>query len=220
MGLVEDQGVVAQQATVTLDLGEQDAVGHQLHQSAVADLVGEAHRVAHGLAQRSGELVGDALRDGARGQSPRLGVADGAADSAAEVEADLGKLRGLAGAGRAGHHDHLILGDGLGQVVAPVADGQVRVGDGRDSGEPRRHECFGGHELLGQAVELSRVRRPELLEFAAQAGGVAERQPVEACAERANVGVGRFRHSGNDRRRSVSPLRPWSGRRGVRPDRA
>ena len=50
--LVEDQRVVAQQPAVALDLGEQDAVGHQLDQGAVADLVGEPDRVADRLAER------------------------------------------------------------------------------------------------------------------------------------------------------------------------
>ncbi len=108
VGLVEDEGVVAQQAAVALDLGEQDAVGHQLDQGAVADLVGEAHGVADRLAKRGAQLVGDALRDGARGQPARLGVPDGAADAAAEFQADLGQLGRLARAGLAGDHDHLV----------------------------------------------------------------------------------------------------------------
>ena len=96
MGLVEDEGVVAQQAAVALDLGEQDAVGHQLDQRAVAGLIGEAHGVADRFAERRAQLVGDALRDGAGGEPARLGVADGAADAAAEFQADLGQLGGLA----------------------------------------------------------------------------------------------------------------------------
>ena len=108
MGLVEDERVVAQQPAVALDLGEQDAVGHQLDQRAVAGLVGEPHGVADGLAQRGAELVGDALGDGARGEPARLGVADGAADAAAELQADLRQLGGLARAGLAGDDDDLV----------------------------------------------------------------------------------------------------------------
>ncbi len=96
VGLVEDQGVVAQQPAVALDLGQQDAVGHQLDQRAVADLVGEPHRVADGVPERAAQLVGDALRDRAGGEPTGLGVADGAADPAADLEADLGQLGGLA----------------------------------------------------------------------------------------------------------------------------
>ncbi len=94
--LVEDECVVAQEPAVTLDLGEQDAVGHQLHQGAVAGVVGEADGVAHRVAERGAQFVGDALGHGARGEAARLGVADGAADAAAEFEADLGQLSGFA----------------------------------------------------------------------------------------------------------------------------
>ena len=90
MRLVEDEGVVAQQAPVALDLGEQDAVGHQLDQCAVADLIGESHGIADGFAQRSAQFVGDALADRAGRQPAGLGVPDGAANSPADVEADLG----------------------------------------------------------------------------------------------------------------------------------
>ena len=82
VGLVEDQRVVAQQAAIALDLGEQDSVGHQLDQCAVADLVGEPDGIADDVAERRAEFVGDALRDGSGGQPPWLGVADRAADAA------------------------------------------------------------------------------------------------------------------------------------------
>ena len=109
MGLVEDQRVVAQQTAVALDLGEQDAVGHQLDQCAVAGLVGESDGVADGLAERGAQFVGDALGHGAGGQSARLGVPDGAADAAAELQADLGQLGGLARPGLAGDDHHLVV---------------------------------------------------------------------------------------------------------------
>ena len=93
--LVEDEGVVAQQAAVALDLGEQDAVGHQLDQRAVADLVGEPDCVADGFAQRGAQFIGDALSDRSCGQPSGLGVPDGSADTAADLEADLRQLRRL-----------------------------------------------------------------------------------------------------------------------------
>ena len=120
--LVEDQGVVAQQAPVALDLGEQDAVGHQFHQRAVAGLVGEAHGVADGVAERRAQFIGDALGDGAGGEPARLGVPDGAADTAAQFEADLRQLRGFARPGLARDDDHLVFGNGCRDLVAPVAD--------------------------------------------------------------------------------------------------
>ena len=108
MRLVEDERVVAQQASVALDLRQQDAVGHQLDQRAVADLVGEPDRVADGFTERRAQLVGDALGDGAGGHAPRLGVSDGAADAAAELETDLRQLGRLARPRFAGDDDHLM----------------------------------------------------------------------------------------------------------------
>jgi len=40
VGLIDDDRVVGEQLSVGLDLGEQDAVGHQLDQGGVPDLVG------------------------------------------------------------------------------------------------------------------------------------------------------------------------------------
>ena len=51
--LVDDQRVVAEQLPVVLQLGQQDAVGHQLDQRAVAGRVGEADLVAD-RARRAG----------------------------------------------------------------------------------------------------------------------------------------------------------------------
>ena len=76
VGLVDDDRVVGRQHPVALDLGEQDAVGHHLHEGAVADPVGEAHGVADGLADLACQLLGDALGDGAGGDAAGLGVAD------------------------------------------------------------------------------------------------------------------------------------------------
>lgn len=67
MGLIQNQRVVAQQASIALDLGEQNPVGHQLDQGALADLVGEPDGVSDRVAQRGLQLVGDALRDRAGG---------------------------------------------------------------------------------------------------------------------------------------------------------
>ena len=152
--LVENQGVVTQQASVALDLGEQDAVGHQLHQCAVAGLIGKAHGVADGLAERGAELVGDALGDRAGGKPARLGVADGAADAAAQFEADLRQLGGLARPGLACDDDDLMFGDGAGDLVAPIADRQVGIGDRGDGGLAGRDERLGRDELFGDLPEL------------------------------------------------------------------
>ena len=134
--LVEDQRVVAAQQPVALDLGEQDAVGHQLDQRALADLIGEPDGVADDVTQRGMQLVGDALCHGARCQPARLGVPDRAADPAPELEADLRQLGGLARSGLARDHDDLVLRDGRGKIVTPRAHRQVGIADGRHRGPP------------------------------------------------------------------------------------
>src|SRR6202012_3077836 len=123
VGLVEDQGVVAQQAAVALDLGEQNAVGHQFDQGAIADLVGEPDGEADGVAERAVQLVGDARRDGSRGQPTGLGVPDGSSNATTDVEADFWQLRRFARACFAGDDYHLVRADGFGDFLPPLADG-------------------------------------------------------------------------------------------------
>ena len=140
--LVDDDRVVAAQVAVALQLGEQDAVGHQLDPAALRRPVGEAHLVADQVTELGAELVGDPLGHGPGRDPARLGVADDPAPTgttpAAELEADLGQLGGLAGAGLAGQHDHLVVADRGGDVVAPLADRQLgRIGD---------LELGGGHD--------------------------------------------------------------------------
>ena len=76
VGLVDDQGVVALEHPVALQLGEQDAVGHHLHAALLRRTVGEPHLVADGLPQLAAELLGDPLGDAAGRDPARLGVPD------------------------------------------------------------------------------------------------------------------------------------------------
>ena len=183
VGLVHDDRVVAQEHRVVLDLGQEDAVGHELDQGGGAHLVGEAHLVAHhALAADAGaQLLGDALGHGARGQAAGLGVADHAGDAAAQLQADLGDLGGLAAAGLTGHDDHLVVGDGLGDLLTARGDGQLgRVGDGRDGGAARL-------ELLGGVAPPRAAARAALSAAARAAGGAA--RPTGAAAGRAAGGA-------------------------------
>jgi hypothetical protein len=131
--LVDDDRVVAAQQPVTLDLGQQQAVGQQPQQRVLARVVAEAHRVADGLAEGDVELVGDSLGDRARGEPPRLRVRDRPAHAAPELETHLRQLRRLAGAGLAGHDHDLVLADRRQQVLAARADRQrLGIADGRN----------------------------------------------------------------------------------------
>ena len=110
---------------VALHLVEQDAVGHHLDERVVARLVGEPHLVADRGAQLDLELLGDPLGHRARGDAPRLRVADQALAAAADLEADLGQLGGLARA-RLPRDDHdLVVTNGSGDVVLVLDDRQV-----------------------------------------------------------------------------------------------
>ncbi len=219
--LVEDQRVVAQQAAVALDLGEQDAVGHQLDQGAVAHLVGEPDGVADRPAQRAAQLVGDALRDGARGEPARLGVSDGSADAPAGLEADLGQLGGLARSGLPGDHHHLMRAYCVGDLPAPLADRQIGIADGRDGGVAGGDDRFRGGDLIGQLAQLVGRGAAQLLQPPAEARGVANGQTVKPAAQlRPGHREGRFGHCCHDRRPSATAAhgRPVTrrGRRGVK----
>ena len=122
MRLVDDQRVVGAQHRIGGDLAQQDAVGHHLHESVGAGAVREPHRVPHGIADLGVRLVGDTPCHGTRGDTPRLGVTDGAAHASAELQADLGKLGGLARSGFARDHHDLVSGDRGCDLVAGLRD--------------------------------------------------------------------------------------------------
>ena len=130
MRLVNDEGRVAAQQLVVLNFGEQNTVGHELDGAVFADLGGESHLVADGFANLLAELFGDAFGHGTRGEAARLGVANQALLAQAELEAHLGNLGGLTGAGFTRDDDDLVVADSVHDVVAAFADGQLfGVGD-------------------------------------------------------------------------------------------
>jgi hypothetical protein len=96
--LVEDQRVVAPQHRVALDLGEQDAIGHHADEAVVAAGLGQADLESDLGAEGHPKFFGEARGDRARGDAPRLRVADQAVDAAARLQAGLGQLGRLAGA--------------------------------------------------------------------------------------------------------------------------
>ena len=155
VGLVDDDRVVGREPAVAAQLGQQDAVGHELHQRGVPHPVGEAHGVPDRLAQLDAELLGDAVGHRARRQPPGLGVADHGVDAAAQLQADLGQLGGLARSRLAGHHHHLVLGDGLGDLLAALRDGQL-LGI-RDGGQA---QAAPGAALVGVVRPLLALPRP------------------------------------------------------------
>ena len=155
--LVDDDRVVGAKEAVVLGFRQQDAVGHQLDVAVRAGMVGKAHLVADDLAERALQFLRDARGHGAGGDAARLGVADQAGDAAPEFQADFRQLGGLARAGFAADDDHLVGGDGGGDILAPARDRQLFGvgGDGQalqsllqQSGRARH----GAFQLLQRAV--------------------------------------------------------------------
>ncbi len=120
--LVDDQGVVVVQKAVALDLGEQDAIGHQLDRGLGAHPVMEAHLVADRRPEFGAEFLRDPAGEAARGDAPGLGMTDAAEDAPAEFEADLRQLGRFTGAGLAAQDNHLVIADQCGDLVAALAD--------------------------------------------------------------------------------------------------
>ena len=111
----------------------------------LADVVGEPDLPADRAAELGAQLLGDPGGHRARGQPARLGVPDHAAHPAAELQADLGQLGGLPGAGLPGDDHHLVVADRRGDVGAPGADRQLlRVADRRHGRGPGGDGALGG----------------------------------------------------------------------------
>ena len=165
VGLVDDDRVVLPQLTVPLELGEQDAVGHQLEPAGLRRPVGEPHLVADQLPQLGAELLRDPLGDRPGRDPARLGVPDQLLLPAPELQADLRQLGGLPGAGLAGDDHDLVVADRLGEVVSALADRQLGgIGDVHNAGHslPRvgapGNAFAGAHRFgAGSAVGAARV---------------------------------------------------------------
>ncbi len=95
MSFIDDQRVVGAEIPVVGQLGEQDAIGHQLNGAGIRDGVVEADLIAHQTTQRGVELIGNALGHGAGGNPPGLGVANAQLAAAAKIQTDLGQLGGF-----------------------------------------------------------------------------------------------------------------------------
>ena len=174
--LVDDDRVVAAQQPVVLDLGEQQAVGHQPHERVLARAVVEAHRVADRLAERTSSS--SAIRSATVRAASRRGCVwrDRAAHAAAELEAELRQLGRLARAGLAGDDDDLVVADRLEQVLAARADRQLRrIGDRRHGRAPARRRAPRPARSPREALE----RRPH-----ARRGSVVRRSCRGAAARR------------------------------------
>src|SRR5690606_20181417 len=203
--LVDDQHLVLAQHAVARDLGQQDAVGHDLHERLVARGVGEPHLVSDGTAQFAADLGRDALGDRARGDTPRLRVPDLPPNAQSEVEADLRQLRRLARPGLAGDDHDLVVADRLGEVLGTSADRQLfGIRDARYRGPAPAHPLLArvdvGGDLGGDLLGLRRGGTARLactVDPAAHTVGVAQGQSGQARAQLIEGGT--CRHTAHQR---------------------
>ena len=126
VGLVDDQHVVALEKLVTLELGQQHAVGQHPDVVAFTHPLAEPHPVADGIAERGRQLLGNPFRNRAGGDAPWLSLADHAVHAVSRHEADLGDLRALAGTGLPADHQYRMFPHQFPQLLRMGADGKLR----------------------------------------------------------------------------------------------
>ena len=193
VGLVEDQGIVGGEQPIGLRFREQDAVGHDLHARFLAHVILEPDLVADGFPEGHAKLVRDAVRDGARGDAPRLGVSDEPGGAAAEVETDLRNLRRFAGTGFTTDDDDLVPRQRGGDLDTLGRDGKLRgKGRLRQRRSPRftlRARCG---DVLRQRLDLRFGRAlpvaTQVLQSARETRAIAGQRPVEIRLERVELG--------------------------------
>ena len=96
MSLVDDDGLVFGQRRITLHLGQQHTVGHQLDDRIAARPVVEADLATHLAAPGHVQFFGDASRDGQRGHAARLSATNHGPGPESGLQAHLGDLGRLA----------------------------------------------------------------------------------------------------------------------------
>ncbi len=214
MGLVDDDGVVLFQVAVVLGLGEQNAVGHQFDQRTVLALILEAHLIADQLTERRTDLLGHPRGHTARRQPSWLGVADQAMLATTDLQADLRQLGGLARAGFAGDHQHLMLFQRRLDLVALGSNRQgVVIAHHRHAQAPRldlgarRLKTLQPLRLLG-VIGLFL----QLMQLPAQTMAVGDHGVVEVLLQGGDIegGVGHQARGGSRKSadcRRFSPLR-------------
>ncbi|MNO58181.1 hypothetical protein D3C76_487340 [compost metagenome] len=185
VGFVDDDRVVAFEEAVVLGFGQQDAVGHQLDQGVGVALVLEAHLVADQPAQGRAQLFGDPRGNAAGGDPAWLGMGDQAMAATAQLQADLRQLGGLARAGFAGDHQHLVLGQGLLDFVTLGSDGQaVVVAHGRHALLARGDLGAGRLDLFHPLRQLRLVGAlAQFVQLPAQAMAVGDHGVVEVLQQ-------------------------------------
>jgi hypothetical protein len=112
---------------VDAKIRQQQTIGHQRETRGIGDLIGESHAKTDAAAHRLSDFLGDAGGQGARRQPSRLRMRNQGVRAASQLQAILGQLSALAGAGVAGHDEHLAPAQCLHDGFALRRDRQIRV---------------------------------------------------------------------------------------------
>ncbi|KWW40622.1 hypothetical protein AU359_01102 [Micrococcus luteus] len=144
VGLVHDDHGVAAQLRVVGNLGQEDAVRHDLDPGGLRGLRREADLVADRLSDLLAQLLRDAFGHGAGGDAPGLGVADRADLPESEGQAHLRQLRGLARTGLARDDHHLVVADRGHDLLTALRHRQVFGERDRGAVVGRRGRLRGG----------------------------------------------------------------------------
>ena len=144
VGLIDNQRVIAIQKTVMLHFCQQDAVGHYLDPGRFRGVVGKPHLVPDLLPYRLTQFFGNPAGNTARGDTPGLGMANKPADAPPQVQANLRNLSGFTGPGLTSNDHHLMVVDGITDVLDAIAD---------------RQPCGKGHRLV-QCLTLTHLVEP------------------------------------------------------------
>ena len=123
--LVHDDHGVGREVPPALHLLQQYAVGHDLDDRRGVGVVIEAHLVPDRPRDGRADLAGDVPAHRDRGDAPGLRDAHDAAPRVARLVKDQGDLRGLARAGGALDHHHLVGLERLQDPVPLLVDGQA-----------------------------------------------------------------------------------------------
>ena len=211
MRLVDDQRVVAAQLPVPLQLGEQDAVGHDAQQRAGGDPIGEADGVPDAPAEWRAELLGDPFGDRSGGDPPWLRVADETLHAAPELQAHLRELGALPRAGLPGDDDHLVVPDGRQELFTAGRDRQ-RLGIAQaPSPDDRRPRRLAGIDTAGRTLHAARPYRRHRIwaRRFSNSGTSAPRSSVENV-RRCTGQIGRMASAGSRRAARIAGDTPAS----------
>ena len=122
VGFVDDDRIVAVQKPVVLNLRQQDTVGHHLYTGLLGGVIGKTNLIPDLLTGLLTYLLGNTGSHTAGGDPPGLGMTDQATNTTTTVHADFGYLGGFARTGFTRNDYHLMVFDGLTDIIHTLGD--------------------------------------------------------------------------------------------------